>query len=316
MGLLLSAPQVWTVVLPLKIWNCWIAPQDSKRCRVLIVDLVKALVVKLATFYQWLFPIAVGINLPKVLGINLQSDVWLWAGTGILIVLLLLKAFVYRELRRELKQIRETIKTSLRHLLTDTQDVLTSSDRDSADQLENMIKRVPTYLVPLAGTGVSVQAQVFLVYEHSGHQHFVSEVSSNGVWSTHHFSNETKEGVATDEMGIEVWNAALIGKTRYFPNLSFWKSPFSPCPSGWKRFRSHRRYKSFITAPIFGSEDQPVGLLTINAQKPHALSEVDAEIVELIVNALQIANQRTKTLDKPRQYTTLLSSMKQGGCGS
>lgn len=233
-----------------------------------------------------------------------------------LIVLLALKAVVNRELHRELDQVRATIKTSLRHLLTDTQDVLTSSGNDAADQLENMIKRVPTYLVPLAGVGIGVQAQVFLVYEHSEHLHFVSEVSSNGVWSDHHFSDEVNENGPVDAMGMEVWEAARAGETRYFPNLSWWKSPFTSSPHGWKRFSRHRGYKSFVTAPIFGSEDQPIGLLTINAQKPRALSEVDAEIVELVVNALQIANQRTKTLDRPRKYTTLLSSMKQGGCGS
>lgn len=283
---------------------------------VMAVNFVKALVVKLATFYQWIFPIAVGINLPQVLDLPVKSNAWLWVGTGALVILLVLKAVVNRELRRELNQVRATIKTSLRHLLTDTQDVLTSSDSDAAKQLENMITRIPAYLVPLAGAGVGVQAQVFLVYEHSGHRHFVSEVSSNGVWSVHHFSDEEKGGVPADSMGMEVWEAARKGRSRYFPNLSWWKAPFTSSPYGWKRFMRHQRYKSFITAPILGSEDQPVGLVTINAQKARALSEVDAEIVELVVNAIQIANQRTKTLDNPRQYTTLLSSMKQGGCGS
>lgn len=254
---------------------------------------------KITDGYLLVFPFVASLDLiNRIFGVA-PVDSWLTPAAVVALILVAAKIAVYRSVRKELSQVREAVKGSLRLLFEDMNEILFADDPErKREQFKQLLTSVSTYMVPLAGTAKTTQAQVFLVRSHGDHDHFYPSSSSNGVFSKARYSNKRdKDGRYLDESAAEVWQAAIEGRPRFYPNLTWRSKLLGDKPFGWKRFALGRRYSCFITVPLLSGSERLAGLLTINSTRPRALTEADVEVVSLIADTIQIADRDVKFLD-------------------
>lgn len=285
--------------------------------------------------YVYLLPLALGVNLPGLLGWDWSQFPWIMYGAYLWFLAVVLKGFLTASLKSDMEELRKTLEQGIRYLIDDLlgvfeplvgRDELADFDADSVlasqeklrrqrrERFQNMLEQVPHYIASLAGRSGAVEAQIFVVCRHKGHLHFVSRYSNTKPGSRKHFSSELgPDGSYKHDVDGEVWSAALQKETRVYNNLTWRASLRSDKPVGWKRFVKHK-HATFMTAPISGSRDEPVGLLTINANRPNVLTAVDSDVIELVAQMIQSANLLCGYLDLPGEYETMVPE-RQRRCG-
>lgn len=284
-------------------------------------------VARLLGAYVYLFPLALGVNLPALLGLDWDDLPWIKYGAYMWFLAVLLKGFLATSLKRDMEELRKTLEEGIRYLIDDLLDVFEFSviqdsasdqnideslgsperlEKQRLERFQTMLVQVPHYIASLAGRAGVVEAQIFVACRHNGHSHFVSRYSNKKPGSKKHFSNlKNADGGFADPVAGEVWTAAEHNLTRAYKNLT-WRAPlWGDKPYGWRRFAKHK-HATFMTTPIFSSDDQPAGLLTINATRPNALTAVDADVIELVAQMIQSANLLCGYLDEQGEYETMV----------
>lgn len=285
---------------------------------------------RLVGAYVYFFPLALGVNLPNLLGWNWDEFPWIRYGAYFWLAAVITKGFLATSLKRDVEELRKTLEQGVRYLIDDLlgvfepatgYDTPSNSDlgglvsqlnpveslrKQRRDRFQKMLEQVPHYIASLAGRSGEVEAQIFVACRHNGHLHFVSRYSNKKPGSKKHFSNaKDAEGLYINEVDGEVWSAAEAKRTRVYNNLT-WRARWGAVqPMGWKRFQKHR-HATFMTTPIMGSTDLPVGLLTINANRPNVLTAVDSDVIELVAQMIQSANLLCGYLDEPGEYETMV----------
>ena len=244
--------------------------------------------------------VQVFINSPNVRDLTTRQ----WVLTGI--VLLALIVLVMTEVRDkgDESDAAQVLNAGISTTAYQLQRLLLTPPQGRASKFETLYQTATNAISGLADPK-HVQAQLFWVYRHEDHEHFVSIHASNGnlKQSDNHFSS------VGDEIDRNVWTSAEEGVTVFYRNLSWHR--LGRMPVGFKRGDKKRKYKTFITAPI-KVEDKVLGLLTINSETPWSLSKRDKDLVEVFAQLLAVGASSTKPLRTPGDYATITSKARKG----